>query len=86
VVPLKVTKGLDFRLHNGDGGGQLTVACEEVYVTDTNNSAEYINYIMLRGETTHHIWDDVFPLENKDTGEAFNEKTRVNDNKPAAEE
>jgi hypothetical protein len=42
-------------------GEEGAVACE-VYVTGPNDSCEYIDYIVLMGDTKN-VWDDAFPEE-----------------------
>jgi hypothetical protein len=46
---------------HGREGEEGSVACE-VYVTGPNDSYEYIDYIVLMGDT-RNVWDDTFPVE-----------------------
>jgi hypothetical protein len=46
---------------HGREGEEGAVACE-VYVTGPNDSYEYIDYIVLMGDTKN-VWDDAFPVE-----------------------
>jgi hypothetical protein len=59
----KMYENGDYSSDSGREGEEGSVACE-VYVTGANDSMEYIDYIIIMGDT-HEIFDGMFPKEDK---------------------
>jgi hypothetical protein len=53
-----------YKTSNGRAGEIGAIACE-IYVTGSRDSYQYIDYVVLMGDTKN-TWDDAFPLQVKD--------------------
>jgi hypothetical protein len=59
----KIYQNGDYSSGSDREGEEGAVACE-IYVTGANDSIEYIDYIIIIGNT-HEIFDGMFPQEDK---------------------